>query len=122
MRYLDKEQLTTNLKLGKSIEQWLGSQNEQDYNILKWIRIDKEKTTEYSLLYFEVFDDGDDKTFDVYEFEPVDPDAQFGIINTFDSIDDLLEFAKNNYMVSENKFVNSGVLQEEYKNYREEMM
>ena len=76
MRYLTNEQLTTNLSLGKSVEQWLSFETKDDYVVLKWLRIDKEKDSTYSVSYIECFDDGDTDYIDIYSFSPVDPDER----------------------------------------------
>lgn len=86
MKYLDQEQLLTNLKLGKSVEQWLGAKKERGYVKLNWIRIDKEKGGEYTVAFIEVFDHGNEDFLDIYAFTPISPDEPFGVIKTFRSI------------------------------------
>jgi len=116
MKYLSSEQLKTNLSLGRSIEQWLSHQKHDDYTILKWLRIDKEKDSTYSVSYMECFDEGDEDFLDIYEFAPVDPDEPF-TINSFITINEALIFAIDKYQVSESRFVSTGMIQEEYKGY-----
>lgn len=116
-RYLTEDQLKSNLRLGRSVEQWLGSVEEDDYIILKWLRIDKERDESFSVTYFESFDEGSEELLDVYEFSLVDPDEPFGVINTFSSIADALEFAIITYNASNDKYVSSGMIQEEYRDY-----
>ena len=115
--YLTQEQLTGNLRLGKSVEQWLGHAAIDDYIILKWLRIDKEKTGEYSVAYFQSFDEGNREFIDIYEFSAVDPDDMFGVIHSFPELDEALRFAVENYAASLNKFVSAGMIQQEYLNY-----
>jgi len=114
---LTKEQLTSNLRLGKSIEQWLSYIKENDYAIINWLRIDKEKDDMYSVSYFEVFDEGSEEFIDIYEFSKLDPDEPYGIINTFNSVEESLEFATRTYGASIDKFVSGGMIQEEYRDY-----
>ncbi|WP_121810855.1 hypothetical protein [Mucilaginibacter kameinonensis] len=116
MKYLSSEQLKTNLSSGKPIEQWLSYQKQSDYTILKWLRIDKEKDSTYSVSYMECFDEGDEDFLDIYEFAPLDPDEPF-IINSFSTIDEALIFAIDKYEASESRFVPAGMIQDEYKNY-----
>jgi len=47
----------------------------------------------------------------------VDPDEPFGVINTFSSISDALAFASLTYNATEDKYVSSGMIQEEYRVY-----
>ena len=58
MRYLEKDQLTTNLSLGKSVEQWLSFESKEGYTILRWLRINKERDSKYTVNFTECFDDG----------------------------------------------------------------
>ncbi|MFC0512677.1 hypothetical protein ACFFGT_00640 [Mucilaginibacter angelicae] len=116
MKYLLPEQLKTSLSLGKPIEQWLSYQKHDDYTVLKWLRIDKERDAIYSVSYIECFDEGGKDFFDIYEFAPLDPNEPF-IINSFGAIDEALTFATDNYQASESKFVSAGMIQEEYKDY-----
>ncbi|SEP44775.1 hypothetical protein [Mucilaginibacter sp. OK283] len=116
-QYLTEEQIKSNVRLGKSIEQWLGFTGEDDCVILKWLRIDKEKNQGYSVSYFESFDEGNEDLLDIYEFLLLDPDEPFGVINTFASIDEALEFATQTYNASNTKYVSAGMIQEEYRDY-----
>lgn len=117
MRYLNSQQLLTNLQLGKSVEQWLGYEKRVDYTILKWLRIDKEKSGEYSVTYFKMFDEGDEDFLDIYEFHTVDADEPYGIITTFKNVKDTLAFSTEKYKCKDDKYVNAGVIQEEYNDY-----
>ena len=115
-KYLTIEQLKTNLILGKPVEQWLSHEEKDDYRVLKWLRIDKEKDLSYSATYFECFDDGNADFTDIYEFSLLDPDGP-EIVNVFTSIDDILDIVKVAYEASIEKFVPAGMIQEEYKLY-----
>ncbi|WP_316766505.1 hypothetical protein [Pedobacter frigiditerrae] len=117
MKYLQFEQLKNNLNIGKPVEQWIGHAIEKDYVVLKWIRIEKENDEFYGVVYTECFDEGDGDFLDIYEFSTIDPDESFGIINTFSTVDKAIEFALNEYGASINKFVNSGMIQDEYLLY-----
>lgn len=112
-----QEQLKGNLSVGKAVEQWLSHESKEDYTVLKWLRIDKEKDSNYSVSYFECFDDGDDDFTDIYEFSSLDPDEPY-VINSFNSVNEALDFAVNNYSASLERFVTDGMIQEEYVQYR----
>ncbi|APU98558.1 hypothetical protein BV902_21290 [Sphingobacterium sp. B29] len=117
IQYLTDDQIRTRLKLGKSVEQWLGDDQEDDYIILKWLRIDREKDKSFSVVYFESFDEGNEDFMDIYAFSLVDSDEPFGVINIFPSIADALEFARFTYKASSDKYVPAGIIQEEYRDH-----
>lgn len=114
--YLSSEQLKAALSLGKTVEQWLNIVHEEDYDVLRWLSIEKEKNGQYSVSYFEVFDEGNEDFLDVYEFSYLDPDVPC-IIDYFDNYKQALTHCIEHYHCQENKFVNAGMIQEEYSNY-----
>ncbi|TFF35043.1 hypothetical protein [Mucilaginibacter psychrotolerans] len=116
MRYLTSEQLSANLSLGKSVEQWLAPKEEDTYVVLRWLRIDKEKDLTYTTCYIECFDEGDEQFADIYEFSPIDPDEP-EVLNNFASADEAILFVKDAYAASLDKFVNAGLIQDEYRNF-----
>jgi len=115
--YLTEEQLKTNLSLGKSIEQWLGYLQKEEYTLLKWLRIDKERDGNYSVAYFESFDEGNKAFLDIYEFSLIDPDEPYGVINSFSTMAEALDFTEVTYGALMDKFVSAGMIQEEYLAY-----
>ena len=115
--YLTKELSRANLNVGKAIEQWIGFEEEKNYTVLKWLRIDKEKDNSFSVAYFEVFDEGNLNFLDIYDFSPLEPEEPYGQISNYKSVDEALKFAKNEYNTNDDNFVNSGMIQEEYKKY-----
>jgi hypothetical protein len=117
MRYLNKDEIQSRLRLGKSVEQWLGVVQEADCTILRWLSIDKESDETFSVAYFESFDEGSEDFLDIYAFSLADPDEPFGLIHTFYSIADALEFAAVNYKASPHKYTAAGMIQEEYRDY-----
>lgn len=119
IQYLTDDQIRTRLKLGKSVEQWLGYLQEDNYIILKWLRIDREKDKSFSVVYFESFDEGNEDFMDIYAFSLVDPDKPFGVIHIFPGIVDALEFANFTYKSSSHRYISAGMIQEEYRDYME---
>ncbi|KQR67235.1 hypothetical protein [Pedobacter sp. Leaf176] len=117
MKYLSIDQLKANLRLGKGIEQWLGHEVKDGYVVLKWIRIEKESPIEYTVGYIECFDEGGKDFVDIYEFSLLDPDFPFGIVNSFPSIEDAIDFSVKQYGASIEKFVSESMIQDEYINY-----
>lgn len=116
MIYLRNEQLRANLNLGKAVEQWLGYYEIDGEIILRWLRVYSEKG-EYNVLYIECYDQGSVDNLNIYYFTVVDPDEPYGLIDTFNTPDEAIEFSLNKYNASINKFVNNGMIQEEYRNY-----
>ncbi|WP_157604489.1 hypothetical protein [Solitalea canadensis] len=114
---MKKEQLLTLLKLGKPVEQWIGFVDEKEYTVLKWLRIDKERNGEYSVSYFEVYDEGNIDFLDIYEFSSFDPDEPYGLISTFSAYEEALNYCLTQYGCSYEGFINGGMIQEEYKKY-----
>lgn len=120
MIYLQNEQLRTNLSLGRTVEQWLGYKQEDDYIVLRWISIEKESGDGYSVAYIESFDEGTEDFLDIYEFSTLDPDEPLGIINTFSTIDEAIDFSLDEYGAKVDNFVSAGMIQEEYRTYLNE--
>lgn len=116
MRYLMAEQLRANLSLGRYVEQWLPPKHYDHYTIIRYISIEKNDELTYDVNYWEQYDDGNENFIDVYSFSDVDPDEP-GILNTFNSIDEALNFVMANYNTLPDKFVNRGMIQEEYRDY-----
>ncbi len=105
-KYLSEKQVASQLNAGKAVEQWLGHKNEVNYRVLEFMRIDCEKTGEYSITFFEVFDEGSYQLLDIYNFSPLEPDLPYGYTMTFDSKDEAINVAKNQYNASLRKYVN----------------
>ncbi|RQO64362.1 hypothetical protein DBR43_33050 [Pedobacter sp. KBW06] len=117
MVYLQNEQLKTNLSLGRTVEQWLGYKQEDDYIVLRWISIEKESSDEYSVAYIESFDEGREDFLDIYEFSTLDPDEPLGIVTTFSTVDEAISFSLDEYGAKIDSFVSAGMIQDEYLNY-----
>jgi hypothetical protein len=117
IKYLTIVQLNQNLQLGKSVEQWLSADKRDNYTVLKWLRIDKEKSSTYSVCYFESFDEGNKDFVDIYEFSLLSPDDLGGVVNTVGSVEEALDFAVSNYAASRDRFVSAGIIQDEYSIY-----
>ena len=118
-KHLPSEQLISLLRIGKPVEQWLNHEDKGKYTILKWLRIDKERDSTYSVAYCESFDEGNENFLDIYEFSLLNPDEPYGVIDTFDSLEKVLDFSIRNYNASEEKFVSAGMIQDEYRVFLE---
>lgn len=115
--YLENSQLITYLRLGKTIEQWLGTTRDEVDTIIKWLTIESEKNGTYIVTYLEVLDEGNEDFLDIYEFSAPDPDLPFGKSDTFATYEEALEFSRQRYGCRDDKFVNVGQIQEEYRLY-----
>ncbi|SHH75468.1 hypothetical protein SAMN04488109_5161 [Chryseolinea serpens] len=115
--YLENSQLITYLRLGKTIEQWLGTTKEQEETIIKWLSIASEKDGTYRVTYHEVFDEGSEDLLDIYDFSVPDPDLEFGESDSFATYEEALEFSRQKYGCRDDKFVTAGQIQEEYRLY-----
>jgi len=68
-----------------------------------------------SVTCFEVLDEGSENFLDVYEFTPLDPDLPYGQTEKFETADAALAYAESKFGASLEKYVNSGVIQDEYR-------
>ncbi len=117
MRFVDKNDLASILNSGRSIEQMLGLFDRDGFRIVNFIRIDREKDGEFSMAFFEVIDEGSRDFLDVYEFSPYDPDSPYGSISKAGSPEEIIDMAVK-IGASPERFVNAGVIQDEYKDLR----
>lgn len=107
----------SNLSPGFAIEQWLSDYQEENYTIIRLLRIDKEKDQTYTLAYFECFDEGNENALDIYKFSILNPDEPFGVLTQFDNIEDALTFSENSCGASNEKYVSAGMIRKEYHDY-----
>ena len=115
--YLHASELAARVNLGKEAEQWLSYEIESEYNFIKWLVISK-YNKQFTITYFESFDEGSSDFHDVHEFSVLDPeDAPYGITNEFKSLEDAVDFAVKTYGASANRFVAGGMIQNEYADY-----
>ncbi|WP_044002232.1 hypothetical protein [Hymenobacter swuensis] len=112
--YLSTPELIARVHLGKEVEQWLSYEKNKEYAFIRWLVIGREKD-QFTVTYYESFDEGDEDFYDVSEFSVLDPeDTPYGITHEFDSVEKVLVFAVTTYGASADKFVAGGMIQEEY--------
>lgn len=118
MRYLSKEEIRTRLNLGKTVEQWLQPEFDkvEEMDILTWLEIEKEKSSDFVLRICKVYDEGDGDTLDFYDFSSVDPDELYEE-QFFESLDDVYDYISKEFNILPNRFLNQGMCQDEYSNY-----
>jgi hypothetical protein len=112
MKYLTDIEIRTLTNLGKTLEIFLGPTDNGE--IINWISLSKSKNGQIEVSPHSVFDEGDIDHLDIYSFTPVDPDNYFET-REFSTLDQALTFLRNNYKLTELRFVNQGVIQGEYE-------
>jgi hypothetical protein len=112
--YLSTAELEARLHLGKGAEQWLSYVQESEYAFIRWLSIDKDRS-QFTVTYFKSFDEGDEGFHDVHEFSVLDPEeAPYGVTHEFNSAVEAIAFVVETYGASADKFVASGMIQDEY--------
>jgi len=117
MKYLTDIEIRTLINSGKTLEIFLGRPADNN-EIINWISLVKNKTEQVELSTHSVFDDGDIDHLDIYSFEYVDPDQPFET-KEFSTLDEALTFIRDTHELTDLRFVNQGVIQEEYKRLKE---
>ncbi len=117
MKHLTVDEAFNSLTKGIAIEQWIKDYAELNYVVIEWLRVDKEKDNSYSVAFFRCFDEGEEDFFDVYEFSQIDPNLPYGLIQNFTSAEEAISFAIINYHCYGDKFINAGLIQDEYELY-----
>ncbi|MBU2112835.1 MAG: hypothetical protein KKE94_03565 [Gammaproteobacteria bacterium] len=118
-RYLDNSEVESVLRRGKSVESFLGGLSVHGEIGIRWISVGIESGS-YVLRVYESADIGDEDFLDVYEFGPLNCDLEFEdpVFQTkFVSLDKCSEHLIAQYSVTNLKFVNQGIIQDEYLDY-----
>jgi hypothetical protein len=115
MRYLGDLDVKMNLAAGRDVEQLLPERYEMNQLIIRYISLERNRSNGWTARLCEVFDNGNPDFIDIYEFEAVDPDFPFGEEWIFDSIEGAITFAKENFGAASDRYVNRGLIQDEYK-------
>jgi len=112
-RYISRQSLSTYLNLGKIIEVFLGRINDNK-KILSYLEIKNIASDKIQLSTIEHYDEGSLDWLDIYDFSYVDPDGNHNKIE-FDNIEEAIDFIQVKFQLKEIKFVNEGIIQDEYK-------
>lgn len=115
MRHLSGFDVLSNLRNGRPVEQLLPRRLENDELVIRFIRIEPQRTGGGAVRLREVFDNGNRDFIDIYEFGSLDPDAPFGEVEQFQGPEAALEYALTTLSADGGRFVNSGAVQDEYK-------
>jgi hypothetical protein len=121
MRHLTPAQAETNLRLGKTLEQWLGIRKESDCRVLRWLSVTRDPLRGYVVTVFEGIEDTRTAK-DVYWADAVESD-QDGAVQPVDAagkefvLEDengVLDFVQAELGGARDRFVNKGLLQDDY--------
>jgi hypothetical protein len=102
------------LRGGRAVEQWLGLSTAPGASI-RFVRIDRQNDGTYAVAWFERLDEGSADNCDVYEFSPVDPDTPYGDVSTFASAEAALVCACEHHGAVPGRWLNAGMVQDEYR-------
>lgn len=117
MRHLTEEQAIAALRRGAAIEQMLST--ELRAGSFRWLDAHSSGET-FILRLHEAVDDGTDDVLDVYEFRSVDENDEFGegvVVGEFPDTTALLDAAVDLGAIPD-RWVNAGVIQDEYRDLR----
>lgn len=117
MKYLSEIEIRTLINLGKTLEIFLGPQIDNN-EIINWLSLTKNKAGEVELSTHSVFDDGDIDNLDIYSFELVDPDEDYQT-KEFSTVDEAMTYIREFHKLTDLRFLNQGVIQDEYKKLKE---
>jgi len=119
MRYLSEKEISSYLHKSKTIQYFTGYLEFNKVPTITWVSIQVEDG-EYLVLYHEVL--SDDKEYDsVYNYPYAEPDDLYGKeIETFDNLDDTLEFLKEEFKCIGEKFFIEGQLDDVLKEFPNE--
>ena len=118
-RYLRIEEADKALRSGKAVECFIGACALEDKAGIRWISI-RTRNDGVVLQVFETADVGNEDYVDVYEFGPLNGDFEFDEAQEefhFSDFPSCVAFLTNRYLGSTSRFVNEGVLQDEYSDY-----
>jgi hypothetical protein len=125
VRHLTSEQALNNLRLGKPLEQWLGTKDDAGDVVLRWVRVRLVSNRGYVVTLYEGIEDtnASGSIYDTLSLEsdqdgaalPVDAAGREFI---FDSEGGAIAFVAGELGGTRDRFVNDGLVQEEYLDAR----
>ena len=119
-RYLAPPFIQGSISRGRSVEQFLGGYMDGDEPALRWVEIRPEPNG-VALLLHQVYDEGDEDFLDVYDFTDLDGESDEGdgpaAEHHLPTLEDALSLAGELYGADPGRFVNEGMIQDEYRDY-----
>jgi hypothetical protein len=125
MRHLTSVQALAYLRLGKTIEQWLGTRPDGSDIVLRWIQVGRDPEKGYIVTLFEGFEDARAAQ-SIYEIYAVESDQDgaaqpvdaAGKESAFSDEEQALKFVEDRLGGARDRFVNQGMIQDEYRDVR----
>jgi hypothetical protein len=119
MRHLQGMHLEHAIRHGKTVEQFLGGFDHEGEPAIRYLSI-RFHGGEFSLHLHELFDQGTEDYIDLYSFDYLDlPEDRFEPHPIkFNSMEDALRYAHSEFGAVPERWVNQGVVQDEYADFK----
>ena len=119
-RYLIPSFIRSALGRGQAVEQFLGGFMHGEEPAVRWISVAPEDG-EVVLSLHEVYDQGREDFLDLYDFTPIgddgDEDGEPAAEHRVSTLEEALALAAERYGADPARFVNAGVVQDEYADH-----
>ncbi|MFI9366962.1 hypothetical protein ACIG5E_38920 [Kitasatospora sp. NPDC053057] len=119
MRHLTPAFALAALQRGKQIEQFLGAIEPDDRHGLRWVALSPSRAG-ITIYLSEVEDVGTDTFLDITEFPPLDPDEETRgrEIAVLPTPEEALHLAERELAADPRRWVNQGIVCDEYQDFR----
>jgi hypothetical protein len=115
-RYLTPQQVHMQLHAGRNVEYWLGASGTGESTTIRFAVLQRESADEYSVTVWHKWDNGDEDWVDVYNFYDRNSEAE-PYRATFETSEAAVAHAVEKLGANPEKFVGSGLIQDEYEDY-----
>ncbi|HLM65927.1 MAG TPA: hypothetical protein VK358_00300 [Longimicrobium sp.] len=115
-RYLVPAFIKSAIHRGVSVEQFLGGFDADGEPALRYMEL-RPKEDRVELWVHEVYDQGDESYLDLYDFTPLDDDAEDEPATQALTLDEALALARDRFGAHPDRWVHEGVIQDEYLDY-----
>jgi hypothetical protein len=115
-RYLTDTEIDQRLRSGRSVEAFLGGGVVEGQRTIRWIVLRYDSDRVQGELW-EALDPRDPEWFDVYSFGTLNEEGEPSILYQFNSLQDGLTELDRQFPRISQRFVNQGVVQDEYAEY-----
>jgi hypothetical protein len=118
-RYLQLDEVDAALRRGRTVESFVGACVRNGQNGFRWLRLRKQNDF-LCVGIFETADQGSPSFLDIYELAPLDPTLALGEPAgqlTFGELPSCITALSERFPESPLRFVNEGVIQDEYADF-----
>ena len=116
-RYLLPPFIQSALNRGHAVEQFLGGFEYEGSPALRWLTLQPEEDG-VTLLVYESYDEGGEDFLDLYAFSEIDGEqGDSAAEHPCATLDEALTLARTRYGADPERWVNEGVVQDEYQDY-----